>query len=107
LENRDADPVCLDAWPCDPAVVSADVGGQPGSVKAARLRTFALVIRCQGAFENEKMSELPNVELAGQEVGGCYRWHRWLGQRHRSAVCLAPAFGLGHPLVHQALDLPG
>jgi hypothetical protein len=29
-----------------------------------------LVTRCQGALENEKMSELPNLELAGQEVGG-------------------------------------
>ncbi len=29
-----------------------------------------LVTKCQGAFENEKMSELPNVDVAPHEVGG-------------------------------------
>ena len=59
--------------PCDPAagLMHLPTGRQKGRRwPAATRRPFALVTRCQGALENEKMSELPNLELAGQEVGG-------------------------------------
>jgi hypothetical protein len=32
--------------PCDPAVVSADVGGHPGSMKAAPFSSAALMSGC-------------------------------------------------------------
>src|SRR5262245_44635897 len=44
--------------------------GKGPPTASGRRRPSCLVSWYQGAFENEKMSELPNVELAGQEVGG-------------------------------------
>ena len=44
--------------------------GKGPPTASGRRRPSCLVSWYQGAFENEKISELPNVELAGQEVGG-------------------------------------
>src|SRR5262249_34089782 len=44
--------------------------GKAPPTASGRRRPSRLVSWYQGAFENEKMSELPNVELAGQERGG-------------------------------------